>query len=85
MWRPVAVAANGISRFSVADSFSVASLQSLLTSAAFAASGAALVTFGRSTDEVYLVLNDGIAGYNAATDGVIRIKYKGTLGSFAIA
>ena len=81
---PVAVAADQISRFSVADSFSIASLESLLASAAFAASGAALVTFGRSTDEVYLVLNDGIAGYSAATDGVIRIKYTGMLDNFAV-
>jgi len=81
---PVAVAANQISRFSVAESFSVASLQSLLSSVVFAASGAALVTFGGSTDEVYLVLNDGIAGYNSATDGVIRIRYTGTLSTFAI-
>jgi hypothetical protein len=68
----------------VAESFSVASLESLLSSAAFAASGAALVTFGGSTDEVYLVLNDGIAGFNPATDGVLRIKYTGTLTDFAI-
>ena len=81
---PVAVAANQISRFSVAESFSVASLQALLSSVVFAASGAKLVTFGGSADEVYLVLNDGIAGFNPATDGVIRIRYTGTLNDFAI-
>ncbi|MEI8229476.1 MAG: bluetail domain-containing putative surface protein, partial [Planctomycetota bacterium] len=81
---PIAVAANKISRFSVADSFSVASLQALLSSVVFAASGAALVTFGGSTDEVYLVLNDGIAGYDVATDSVVRIRYTETLNDFAI-
>jgi hypothetical protein len=56
----------------------------LFASVGFAASAAALVTFGGSTDEVYLVLNNGIAGYNAATAGVIRIRYTGTLDGFAI-
>ena len=80
---PVAVAANQISRFSVAEAFSIASLQTLLTNIVFVG-GAALVTFGGSTDEVYLVLNDGTAGYDATTDGVIRIKYTGKLDDFAI-
>ena len=60
-----------------------ASLQTLLTNIVFVG-GAALVTFGGSTDEVYLVLNDGTAGYDATTDGVIRIKYTGKLDEFAI-
>ena len=81
---PVAVAAGQIGRFSVADGFSGAALEALFASVGLAASGAALVTFGGSTDEVYLVLNDGIAGYDAATDGVIRIRYTGTLDVFAI-
>jgi hypothetical protein len=34
--------------------------------------------------EVCLVLNDGIAGFNPATDGVIRFRYTGTLSTFAI-
>jgi Ca2+-binding RTX toxin-like protein len=81
---PVAVAADQIGRFSVADGFSGAALEALFASVGFAASAAALVTFGGSTDEVYLVLNNGIAGYNAATAGVIRIRYTGTLDGFAI-
>jgi len=81
---PVAVAADQISRFSVADDFSGAALEALFASVEFAASSAALVTFGGSTNEVYLVLNNGIAGYSAAADGVIRIRSTGTLDGFAI-
>ena len=80
----VAVVADQISRFSVADDFSGAALEALFASVEFAASSAALVTFGGSTNEVYLVLNNGIAGYSAATDGVIRIRSTGTLDGFAI-
>jgi len=81
---PVTVAANQISRFSIVGSFSVADLEALFASVGFAAGGVALVTCGGSTDEVYLVLNDGIVGYSAATDGVIRIRSTGTLDGFAI-
>jgi Ca2+-binding RTX toxin-like protein len=81
---PVAVAADQISRFSLGGSFSSADLEALFASVGFAANSVALVTFGGSTDEVYLVRNDGIAGYNAATDGVIRIRYTGMLDGFAV-
>jgi hypothetical protein len=43
-----------------------------------------MVTFGGSTTESYLVLNDGVAGYNAATDAVILIRYTGRITRFIV-
>jgi Ca2+-binding RTX toxin-like protein len=81
---PTALARTRITAVADPGAFSTATLELLLTPAVLLASRGALVTFGGSTTEAYLVLNDGVAGYNPATDAVIRIQYTGRLTRFIV-
>ena len=63
-------------------SYSEANLASLFTAANFVGSTAAggqasLVTFSATPKEVYLVLNDSVAGYQTGKDGVVRFQLGG--------
>ena len=78
---PVAVTAANISKVTVASVFSAATIGTVLTNANFGANRAALLTF---TDGTYLALNNGIAGWNATTDAVLKFAFTGTANSFAI-
>ena len=61
----------------------VAGIQTVLTAGSFAANGAATFSFG-SRD--FLALNDTVAGYQQATDGLVEITgYTGDLANLAIA
>ena len=52
---------------------------------AFAAPAAAFSLGSGATSRSFLVLNDGVAGYQAATDGLIEITgFSGNLGGLAI-
>ena len=78
---PVAVTAANISKVTVANVFSAATIGTALTNANFGANRAALLTF---TDGTYLALNNGTAGWNATTDAVLKFAFTGTANSFAI-
>ena len=78
---PVAVTAANISKVTVANVFSAATIGTALTNANFGANRAALLTF---TDGTYLALNNATAGWNATTDAVLKFAYTGTANSFAI-
>jgi Ca2+-binding RTX toxin-like protein len=63
-------------------SYSEANLASLFTAANFVGSTAAggqasLVTFSATPKEVYLLLNDAVAGYQTGSDGVVRFQLGG--------
>jgi len=76
---PTAVARNRITQVAVPGTFSSAALEFLLTTNTFLANRGAIVTFGGSKTEAYLVLNDAVAGYNAVTDAVVRLRYTGKI------
>ena len=81
---PTALARNRITAVADPGAFSTATLELLLTPAVLLANRGAIVTFGGSATEAYLVLNDGVAGYNPATDAVIRIRYTGRITRFIV-
>ena len=81
---PTALARNRITAVADPGAFSTATLELLLTPAVLLANRGAVVTFGGSTTEAYLVLNDGVAGYNPATDAVIRVRYTGRITRFIV-
>jgi len=80
---PNAVTAANIRKVAVAGAYSAAALAAALTTTNLVANGATLVQFGgtsfsNTAATVYLVMNDGTAGFNAATDCVVRINVSGT-------
>ena len=81
---PTPLPRNRIAQIADAGTFSTATLEFLLTPTTLLANRGAMVTFGGSTTESYLVLNDGVAGYNAATDAVILIRYTGRITRFIV-
>jgi VCBS repeat-containing protein len=81
---PTALARTRITAVADPGAFSTATLELLLTPAVLLANRGAIVTFGGSTTEAYLVLNDAVAGYNPATDAVIRIRYTGRITRFIV-
>jgi Ca2+-binding RTX toxin-like protein len=81
---PTALARNRITAVDDPGAFSTASLELLLTPAVLLANRGAIVTFGGSTTEAYLVLNDAVAGYNPATDAVVRVRYTGRITRFIV-
>jgi Ca2+-binding RTX toxin-like protein len=81
---PTALARNRITAVDDPGAFSTATLELLLTPAVLLANRGALVTFGGSTTEAYLVLNDAVAGYNPATDAVVRVRYTGRITRFIV-
>jgi serralysin len=63
-----------------------AGITALLTTKTFAKNGASTFTFGSGAElRTFLAVNDGVAGFNAATDSVIEITgFSGSLSSLAI-
>jgi Ca2+-binding RTX toxin-like protein len=81
---PTALARNRITAVDDPGTFSTATLELLLAGNNLIANRGAMVTFGGSTTEAYLVLNDAVAGYNPATDAVVRIRYTGRITRFIV-
>ena len=80
---PTAINASSINKITTtsSQSFSAAAVAATLTSTNFAANRAALISFA---DGNYLAINNGTAGWNAATDAILRFNSTGTIGSLAI-
>jgi Ca2+-binding RTX toxin-like protein len=75
---PNAVSSANVRKVAVSGAYSDAALAAALTTSNLLANGATLVEFGlnnfsNSASTVYLVLNDATAGYNSASDSVVRI------------
>ena len=79
---PTAVVATNIAKLTTGTSFSVANLARALSSTNFIANGGSLLTF---TNGTYLALNNNVAGWDAATDTVIRFGFTGNAANLSIA
>jgi serralysin len=79
---PTAVAAANISKLTTGNAFNAANLARALSSTNFIANGGSLLTF---TNGTYLALNDNVAGWDAATDAVIRFNFTGNAADLSIA
>ncbi|HBH73556.1 MAG TPA: hypothetical protein DDY43_08970 [Synechococcales bacterium UBA10510] len=78
---PTAVAAANISKLTTGNAFSAANLASALSSNNFIANGGSLLAF---TNGTYLALNNNVAGWDAATDAVIRFNFTGNAANLSI-
>jgi len=78
---PTAVAAANISKLSTGNAFSADNLAHALSSTNFIANGGSLLTF---TNGTYLALNNNIAGWDAASDAVIRFGITGNAANLSI-
>ena len=79
---PTAVAAANISKLTTGNAFNIANLARALSSTNFIANGGSLITF---TNGTYLALNNNVAGWDAATDAVIRFDFTGNTANLSIA
>ncbi len=80
---PGKVDAADLKQLGAAASLSEASIQAVLTATDFVSNGAATFTQGGST---FLAINDGTAGFSAATDAIIEItNFTGNLSDLSIA
>jgi Ca2+-binding RTX toxin-like protein len=81
-----AAPAGSISHYGTASALTASALATLLPVTSFAAGTAAAFSLGSgATTRSFLVLNDSVAGYQAATDGLIEITgFSGNLGGLAI-
>jgi len=81
-----AAPAGSISHRGTASALSEAAIATLLPTTSFAAGTAAAFSLGSgATTRTFLVLNDGVAGYQAATDGLIEITgFSGSLGALGV-
>ena len=81
-----AAPAGSISHRGTASALSEAAIATLLPTTTFAAGTAAAFSLGSgATTRSFLVLNDAVAGYQAATDGLIEITgFSGNIGALAI-
>ena len=81
-----AAPAGSISHRGTASALSEAAIATLLPTTSFAAGTAAAFSLGSgATTRTFLVLNDAVAGYQAATDGLIEITgFSGSLGALAV-
>ena len=79
---PTAVAAANISKLTTGNAFNAANLARALSSTNFIANGGSLITF---TNGTYLALNNNVAGWDAATDTVIRFNFTGNAADLSIA
>jgi hypothetical protein len=81
-----AAPAGSISHRGTASALSEAAIATLLPTTNFTAGTAAAFSLGSgATTRTFLVLNDSVAGYQAATDGLIEITgFSGNLGGLAI-
>ncbi|MEN9825917.1 MAG: hypothetical protein RI953_1662, partial [Pseudomonadota bacterium] len=72
--------------FGAVKSFDSAGIAALLTSRSFTKGSAATFTFNSSTAvRTFLAINDGVSGFNAATDAVIEITgYTGSLSMLSL-
>lgn len=80
---PTAVAAGSIIRITSTSgqSFSADGVASALTTTNFAANRAALLSFSNGN---YLAINNGTAGWNAATDAILHLTGNGSLNGLTI-
>ncbi|MEH2151936.1 VCBS domain-containing protein [Nostoc sp.] len=79
---PNAISAANLRKLGSAASLSVTNVAALLTTSNFAANGAATFTVGSSR---FVALNNGIAGFQAASDAVIDITgFSGNINNLAI-
>jgi Ca2+-binding RTX toxin-like protein len=78
---PTAVAAANISKLTTGTVFNAANLARALNSTNFVANGGSLLTF---TNGTYLALNNNVAGWDAATDAVIRFNFTGDAANLSI-
>jgi Ca2+-binding RTX toxin-like protein len=78
---PTAVAAANISKLTTGNAFNIANLTRALSSTNFIANGGSLITF---TNGTYLALNNNVAGWDAATDAVIRFDFTGNAANLSI-
>ena len=81
-----AAPAGSISHRGTASALSEAAIATLLPTTSFAAGTAAAFSLGSgASTRTFLVLNDGVAGYQAATDGLIEITgFSGSLGALGV-
>ncbi|MBI4785145.1 MAG: VCBS repeat-containing protein [Oscillatoriophycideae cyanobacterium NC_groundwater_1537_Pr4_S-0.65um_50_18] len=80
---PTTVSAANVAELGAVTSLTQAGLSGVLTGGSFGANQAATFSFG---DRTFLALNNGSAGFQAASDGVIEITgYSGSLVNLAIA
>jgi Ca2+-binding RTX toxin-like protein len=70
----------------VGTSLTSTKIESLLTTTAFTANGAAAFSFGSGTGlRTFVALNDAVAGFQAGTDGIVEITgYTGLLANLQI-
>ena len=80
---PTAVAAGSIVRITSTSgqSFSADGVAAALTTTNFAANRAALLSFSNGN---YLAINNGTAGWNAATDAILHLTGNGSLNGLSI-
>ena len=78
---PTAVTAAKISKLTTGNAFNAANLAHALSSTNFIANGGSLITF---TNGTYLALNNNVAGWDAATDAVIRFDFTGNAANLSI-
>jgi serralysin len=83
---PMAVAATQVAKLGAVSSLSEAGVASVLTPTSFLASKAATFTLGSGpTTRTFVALNNGVAGFQAASDGVLEITgYNGDLRGLAV-
>ena len=83
---PTAVAASQVAKLGAVALLSEAGVATLLTPTSFLASKAATFTLGSGpTTRTFVALNDAVAGFQAATDGVLEITgYGGDLRGLAV-
>ena len=83
---PMAVAATQVAKLGAVSALSEAGVASVLTSTSFLASKAATFTLGSGpTTRTFVALNNGVAGFQAASDGVLEITgYNGDLRGLAV-
>ncbi|MEY4065790.1 MAG: hypothetical protein RIR26_1998, partial [Pseudomonadota bacterium] len=81
--RTTAITAKALGSVQTLDA---AGIGALLTNRRFNKNGAATFTFNSGTGvRTFLAINDGVSGFNAATDAVIEITgYTGSLSTLAV-
>jgi large repetitive protein len=80
---PTAVSAANVAELGTVTALTQAGIGAVLTNGSFGANRAATFSVG---DRTFLALNDGTAGFQSASDGVIEITgYSGSLADLAIA
>ena len=83
---PTAVAASQVAKLGAVAVLSEAGVATVLTATSFLASKAATFTLGSGpTTRTFVALNDGVSGFQAASDGVLEITgYGGDLRGLAV-